>query len=875
MAPFSSNSRCARTRRRGPTGPLVLFLLCLGTLVLLPGCGGCRKTPQQRQAEKEKKEAERRERERRERKEREEKKPDLEMGKLLCLPHELTTDFGFYKPGHWMATSLPAKANNFDLVGDMEMTVVDRRTRPMRLLGLRSTATGTRQVALPKGQAKLLHSVLCVPPSGRDAFVTARINARGGVGGSYGKLHGLRRMPAYQYHFVVLARWPENYKYLGGLDSVKHPADLTVRDSGQGFYRVQLLRKTRETLPQHALFWTTIAYVLWDDPEPGALALDQQVALLDWLHWGGQLIISGPDSLDLLGSGFLSPYLPATSAGTRKLTGDDFQELSARWTLPVRGQPGRPLAPVVPWSGVRFDLHPLAREVPDTGGLLVERRVGRGRIVISAFELDHPDLIKWPSFDGFLNACLLARPRRTFGGDDLSPWARWTDATPDGPFFQLDARAACKLRYFTRDTGSKVAIKPEEEEVYGLEGVVMAYTEQGEPSNQYDADVGSWSDFNAVAKSARAALQNAARIEIPTRMFVVWVVGVYLLVLVPANWIVFRAIGRVEWAWAAAPVIAVVYTLVVIRMAQLDIGFARSLTEISVVEMQGDFPRAHVTRYTALYTSLATTYDFRFADAGAQVQPFPTVDDPGQLDLLPGQAISRLQYVYGRKDVRMRGFHVTSNATGLVHSEQMVDLGGAIALEPAPDGGDQVSNKTAFALHGAGVIRRDRSGQLESAWIGTLESGDTAPLRFTPPPEGNPGERLWDSERGRSPLTAGGSRKGELDLRRLLDLAEDHNGIRPPDPRQRPDWGDPRILHPGDLRRLAPGDVQLIGWLDEEIPGLEVKPAAPQARRAAMVVANLRHGFGEDPQPDKNTRREFVTEEYKTVGPDSTGADIP
>jgi hypothetical protein len=221
----------------------------------------------------------------------------------------------------------------------------------------------------------------------------------------------------------------------------------------------------------------------------------------------------------------------------------------------------------------------------------------------------------------------------------------------------------------------------------------------------------------------------------------------------------------------------------------------------------------------------------------------------------------------------MRGFHVTSNATGLVHSEQLVDLGGGVALEQARGGGYQVTNKTAFDLHGAGVIRRDRSGQLETAWIGALESGDTALLRFSRRPEGTPGDRLWAPERGRSPLTAGGTRKGELDLRRLLDLAEDHSGIRPRDARQRLAPDDPSTLHPGDLRRLTPGDVRLIGWLDEEIPGLEVKPAAPQARRAALVMAHLRHGFGEDPKPDINTRRQFLTEEYPTFGPDAPGTE--
>jgi len=35
-------------------------------------------------------------------------------------------------------------------------------------------------------------------------------------------------------------------------------------------------------------------------------------------------------------------------------------------------------------------------------------------------------------------------------------------------------------------------------------------------------------------------------------------------------------------------------------------------------------------------------------------------------------------------------------------------------------------------------------------------------------------------------------------------------------------------------------------------PGLDVRPAAPQARFATLVVAHLKYPFGKDPQPDAN-----------------------
>ena len=54
------------------------------------------------------------------------------------------------------------------------------------------------------------------------------------------------------------------------------------------------------------------------------------------------------------------------------------------------------------------------------------------------------------------------------------------------------------------------------------------------------------------------ALTEAAGIEIPRADFVIKVLAVYLLVLVPLNWLVFWLMGRVEWAWIAAPIIALV-----------------------------------------------------------------------------------------------------------------------------------------------------------------------------------------------------------------------------------------------------------------------------------------------------------------------------
>ena len=236
--------------------------------------------------------------------------------------------------------------------------------------------------------------------------------------------------------------------------------------------------------------------------------------------------------------------------------------------------------------------HPQAEFVPGAGEMLVERRVGRGRIVVSSFRLSDREFAEWPGCDEVFSAMLLHHPPRKYTvSADGQPTLDWTDGG-----HRLDAGRTTALRYFVRDAG--VAF-----DSYGKDAIEKkppqpnyAYAPPSYQPEQEDQPPGpgvaAWNDFNSVAQAARKTLRSAARIEIPNSSFVLWVLAVYLVVLVPANWTVFRSLRRIEWAWAAAPVIALICTGVVIRLAQLDIGFARSQTEVAVVEIQGEYPRA-------------------------------------------------------------------------------------------------------------------------------------------------------------------------------------------------------------------------------------------------------------------------------------------
>ena len=81
------------------------------------------------------------------------------------------------------------------------------------------------------------------------------------------------------------------------------------------------------------------------------MAPEQQQALLDWLHWGGGLILGGPQTLEVLRVPFLTDCLPATVAESVRLDAAALAPLNAHWTLSDAAGQRSELAPTTSWSG--------------------------------------------------------------------------------------------------------------------------------------------------------------------------------------------------------------------------------------------------------------------------------------------------------------------------------------------------------------------------------------------------------------------------------------------------------------------------------------------------------------------------------------------
>lgn len=856
------------------------FFILLGMLATT-GCSGCF-------------EAETTVEERNKKLEKEETKEDFEPPELSVLPSDdRKTRLNRVKPGHWTNVSTKMKANNFDFRGELYASTVSQNV-PVPIRDTDYYFSSTRPLALPKGQERF-SDVLYYPPLFPNKITASRMFAldlrpAGGGRMVLGERMPTTRMHKQEYFMVVLAASSDAYQFLEATDVVRPLHGLTTADEQAPHFRLVLPKVIdRVSVPENSMAWTSIAYVIWDGIDPGTLSLDQQQAMIDWLHYGGQLIVSGPDSLNQLKLSFLADYLPAEDTGSIDLGPERFDEINEHFvteeTIWEQGASNdyryEIKLPTGPLRGADLKLHPDAQYIPHTGDLVAERRVGRGRIAVTAFQIRSPDVSRnWKNFDTFLNAVLLRRPPRDFKVQDaaevISVWA-------DREAFN-DPRRVTSLRFMARDLTNNLAIYQQRDNAllsaispqtnidseggnaptpggngtrdFVAEGEVKDVTDfmmEGEiapaaleatnralardPNNRYSgfgyddqSGVGGWNDKSGISAAARECLREAAGISIPSGNFVLRVTAGYLLVLVPLNWFIFWMIGRVEWAWIAAPIIAVIGAVFVIKLAELDIGFARSRTEIAFMEVQPNYHRALLTRYTSLYTSLSTTYDLNFTESTAVSLPFGRSEDAlsNQSRRFSG-GFSEVHYHQEGGDIQLSGLQVASNSSTMVHSEYFLSSNTNPIFEwKQNDAGKwQLTYGSTQPLQDVGIVRRHpNSGAIEVAWIGTLEPEATQEVTFTK------AQNEWElfSEWLESPVLSLAPVPGEVNLRHLLNAVK-------------------------DVKHLAPGDTRLIGWTDEDMPGLTIAPAATQRTIRTMVVGHLQFSDLPAPQRDLHTRR--------------------
>ncbi len=221
-----------RIMRLGIRGALLAAIAPSCALMLaLPGCGGCSAKPAEKPATAKADDKARG-------KPKAKPKADFSQMRLTVVPGDPQDPLRTVKPYHWTAATLDAQANNFDFKGNLTVRASDRDGQPLSVDGTPFYLAVNRPAVLPKGQKKQLDVTLFLPRTLSRPWVQSQLRDDGSGIEVKREQEQLLPMPAYQYDLVVLARWPQRYRYLMLAEAVR-PVTDDISAAEDGFlYRV-------------------------------------------------------------------------------------------------------------------------------------------------------------------------------------------------------------------------------------------------------------------------------------------------------------------------------------------------------------------------------------------------------------------------------------------------------------------------------------------------------------------------------------------------------------------------------------------------------------------------------------------------------------
>ncbi len=105
--------------------------------------------------------------------------------------------------------------------------------------------------------------------------------------------------------------------------------------------------------------------------------------------------------------------------------------------------------------------------------------------------------------------------------------------------------------------------------------------------------------------------------ELPSTGFVAMYLGLYIIILVPVNYLVFRSIKRLEWAWFTIPVWAVIFAYGAYYIGSFSQHSEVIANQISLLESKPDAKYARSTTFCSVYSPIRKWYTIRFEEPKA------------------------------------------------------------------------------------------------------------------------------------------------------------------------------------------------------------------------------------------------------------------
>jgi len=758
------------------------------------------------------------------------------------------------KARHWHGLILELRANLDDFAGSLQ-------TVPVAIPGTAYDVALGREARLVKEQRSRLAMPLFLPTVGTVKEVPVELIRDGAIRPDQAYSVALRPLAPHQMLALVLTKEANGAYAAWSRLNATIPASLDREDvqaaDSLRYYRLILpLEPDKPLLPTHPLTWTAVSHVFWDGLEPDVLTVPQQEAFLDWLHWGGQLVLMGGagPKFSVLRESFLEPHLPADPSGEgRALEAEDLEALSASYRPPPGaiarpaaavtpdGPPpgtfggflggfeapprrvayGRP-APIRPASGRPVQAaglrpRPGSTVVPIAEGtdtpLAVERRVGRGRITMLAVDPTDPALAAWSGIDTFVRRVVFRRPEESRSALGVASGPAISVLSMQGPDLSWYRIAARDVAGGPPPAAARNPDPRERPPVVPGELASTALQQGGMLDDRLPnlAGVAEWRDDATVPRLCRESLEAASGIKVPGASFVLKVILAYILAVAPLNWAVSRWVfRRKELAWAVAPLIALAFAVGVERAAAYDLGFDSAGDEIDVLELQPGHPRGHLSRFVSIYSTGHARFAARFPD------------DPTALalPLSAGRSIAGEDRSVATwrafPSPALEDFTVQPRSLAMLRAEQMFPTSGAVAIEE--DGGvRRLRNGLGLELRDAALVEVLPDQEVRETFLGDLAPDAVVDLDGLAPGDAPESARTFDGPDPSDLLEA---------LRRGVE-------------------GRPEAV----------GEVRLVAWTPRPAPGPVFEPALDRHRGATVVLAHLRYG----PPPDPGSRTYDLT----------------
>ncbi len=278
-------------------------------LPLITGCDGCRRAAEKKADKASKKD----------------KLPAEAMtfARAVALPCGDSEAQSAVKLGHWFTLRQSLRSNHADERGDLQFSLMGPGANNERIG--KDDLSFLRPAVLPKGRMKRLDiRMLATLP---NEPLVSRLETNMVYTSANARIEGgripHRLLRGDEYQFVILTRRPERFDRFRNANWVRSwmwSEDSSRQVTSINHYQLVIPKFDGILdLPESALDWTSIAYVLWDDFSPSKLTPAQTQALLDWTSFGGRLIVNGTPIVAELAGSSLNRHLPLQYEGLIEL----------------------------------------------------------------------------------------------------------------------------------------------------------------------------------------------------------------------------------------------------------------------------------------------------------------------------------------------------------------------------------------------------------------------------------------------------------------------------------------------------------------------------------------------------------------------------